>query len=88
MSSAVAVGALILAAVLGTFILWTINESFVRGTVSFVEKVRYVVGILFLALIAYHFLRSGNPLYIALAVLGFAFLTGYMLVERPWQNTI
>lgn len=80
--------ALILAAILGTIALWRLNEPGVRATVSFVEKIRMVLGILFLGLLAYHFLRSGNPILILVAVGGFAFLTGYALIERPWSRVI
>lgn len=88
MVTPLAVGALILTAVIGTFILYMVNEPAVRATVSFVDRIRYVVGILFLGLAAYHLIRSGNPVYVGIAVLGFAFLTGYALVERPWSDTI
>jgi hypothetical protein len=83
-----AIAALILAAVLGTFIIYQMNTPAVKATVSFVDRIRYVVGFLFLALGAWHLLRSGNVLYVLIAVLGFAFLTGYALVERPWKETI
>lgn len=83
-----AIAALILAVVLATYLIWTLNAPAVRTTVGVVEKLRLVIGILFLTLAAWHLLRSGNPLYVALAMLGFAFLTAYALVERPWQNTI
>lgn len=83
-----AIAALIIAAVLGTFLIWTLNAPAVRATVSFVDRIRYVVGFLFLGLGAWHLLRSGNVLYVLIAILGFAFLTGYALVERPWNETI
>lgn len=88
MASALAVLALIAAAVLGTLVLWRLNEPAVRATIGFVDKLRYVLGMVFLALGAYHFLKSGNPLLIAVAAAGFAFLTGWALVERPWAETI
>lgn len=80
--------ALIMAAVLGTLTMWRLNEPAVRTTVTLVDKARWIIGILFLGLAAWHFLRSGNPVLIAIAVLGFAFLTGFMLVERPWTEVI
>lgn len=88
MVSALAISALILAAVLGTFVLYALNAPAVEATVSMVDKIRYLVGILFLGLAAWHLLRSGNPVYVVLAMAGIAFLTGYALVERPWANTI
>lgn len=88
MASALAVIALILTAVLGTVVMWRLNEPAVRATIGFVDKIRYVIGILFLGLGAYHFLKSGNPLLILIAAAGFAFLTGWALVERPWDETI
>lgn len=88
MVTPLAFGALALAAILGTFIMWTLNEPAVRATVSFVDRIRYVVGIIFLGIAARHLLLSGNPLYIGLAMAAVAFLTGYALMERPWENTI
>lgn len=80
--------ALILAAVLGTVVLWRLNEPAVRTTVTLADKARWIIGIVFLALAAWHFLRSGNPILIAAALLAFAFLTGYLLMERPWAEVI
>lgn len=88
MVSALAITSLILAAVLGTFVLYSLNAPAVEATVSMVDRIRYLVGILFLGLAAWHLLRSGNPLQIGLALAGIAFLTGYALVERPWADTI
>lgn len=80
--------ALALAAILGTFVLYSLNAPAVETTVSFVDRIRYVVGILFLGIAAYHLFQSGNPVYIAIGIAGVAFLTGYALVERPWSETI
>lgn len=88
MPTPVAVASLILASIIGTLILWYINEPAVRGTVTFVDRIRGILGALFLGLIAYHLIRSGNIVDLALAGLGFAFLTGWFLVERPDKNTI
>lgn len=88
MVTALALVSITLAVVLATFLAWRVNQPAVRATVSFVDRIRYVVGFLFLALAAYHLIQSGDPLSIAAAMLGMAFLTGYALVERPWQGTI
>lgn len=88
MVTTIGIGALILAAVIGTALLWWINEPAVNRGVSFVERVRWSVGIVFLILLSYHLLRSGNLLYIMGAVLGFGFLTAYALVEKPWREVI
>lgn len=88
MVSPLGIGALILAAIIGTVLMWRVNEPLVRDTVTFVEKIRFVFGLVFLGLAAYHLIRSGNPLMVLLAVSGFVFLTGYALVERPWNEVI
>jgi len=80
--------AAILAAVVGTWVVYRMAPNSVERTISVAEKLRWAFGLAFLALAAYHLLRSGNPVYITAAVLGFAFLTGYALVERPWKSTI
>lgn len=82
------IAALILAAVLGTLLLWWLNEPAVRSTVTLVDKARYVIGTIFLSLALYHFLRSGDPLRIFAALVGIVFLTGFLLVERPWKEVI
>lgn len=86
--SVIGVTALILAAVIGTIAMWYLNEPLVRGTVSAAERARFAFGLLFLSLAAYHFIRSGNPLLVAIAVIGFMFLTGWLLVEKPWNEVI
>lgn len=88
MVTTIGAAALILAAVIGTFVMWRLNKPAVQGTVTVVEKLRLYIGIVFMGILAYHLLRSGNLLYIIIAALAFAFLTGYALVERPWENTI
>lgn len=88
MASLLAIGALMLAAVIGTFVLWSVNEPAVSATVGFFEKIRWVAGLIFLALAGYHLVRSENVLYVVIAVGVVAFLTGYLLVEQPWEDTI
>lgn len=86
--STVAIAALALAVVLGVFLLWRVNQPLVAATVRTADKARWALGLIFLPLAAYHLLRSGNILYIGLALAGFAFVTGYALVERPWESVI
>jgi len=88
MVTPLAFGALALTAILGTFVLYKLNEPAVTATVTFLDRVRWAVGLIFLGLAGYHLLQSGNPVYIFAALLVLAFLTGYMLVERPWKETI
>lgn len=88
MATPLAVGALIIAVIIATLLLWRTNEGAVRGAVSLGERLRLVFGLIFLALAAYHLIRSGNPLYIGAAVIGFGFLTAWLLVERPWDEVI
>lgn len=88
MVSVLGVGALILAAIIGTFILWRMNPEGVTRSVRLVDKVRWIAGLAFLGLAAWHMVRSGNPLLIAVSVGAVAFLTGYILVEQPWREVI
>lgn len=88
MVSLLGTAALIIASVIGTVILFRHNPEGVTRSVRVVDKARWIIGIAFLALAAYHLILSGDPGLIAIAVAGFAFLTGYALVERPWQNVI
>lgn len=80
--------AILASAVLLTLILYLMAPHGVTRTITLAEKLRGVGGILFLALMAWHLSTSGNPVYIALAALGAAFLTGHLIVERPWEETI
>lgn len=86
--TALAVVALILASVIGTYVIWTLNEPAVRATVTFADRIRYILGFFFLGLMAWHLVNSGNPVYVFAAVIGVMFITGYALMEKPWSDTI
>ena len=79
---------LVLAAVYVALALWVLNEPLVRSTVSWVEKARYAIGAVLVILGVIHFLRSGDWLQMTAALIGVAFITAWVMVERPWQNTI
>lgn len=86
--SPLGMAALLLATILATATLWRLNEPAVRTTVTLIDKARFVIGSIFLTLLLYHYLRSGDPIRIFGALLGLAFLTGYLLVEQPWKEVI
>lgn len=82
------IAALIATTALVVLWLFRVNESGVERTVRVVDKARWVIGLLFLGLAAYHLIRSGDPLMVLVAMGGFAFLIAYLLVEQPWKRVI
>lgn len=86
--SVLGIVSLVLVAILGTYLLWRINEPAVRKAYSTADKLRWVFGLVFLGLAAYHLVHSGQPKQIVAAMIAFSFLTAWALVERPWDDTI
>lgn len=86
--SSLGVAAAIGAAAIGGWLLYVFNRPAAVFAVNTVEKLRWFFGILFMGLVAYHLIQSGDPLFTFIAALGFMFLTLYALIERPWSNVI
>lgn len=79
---------LVLAAVYAALVLWILNEPLVTAMVGWTERARYAIGAVLVVLGVWHFLNSGNGLQVAAALAGVFLIAAFLLVERPWENTI
>lgn len=69
-----------------TYLIITRNPSKAERTYHKVDFLRQVVGAVFVVLAVWTFLQSGDPLLIAFAIAGLAFVTAYILVEKPHKE--
>lgn len=84
----VGVLALIVGVVALTYVIVASRREKVERTYERGENYRKLITAAAAVIVAWTFIRSGDPVLIAFAVLGFVFATVYVMIEQPQKQVV
>jgi len=73
--------------VVGLVYLWaTRNTNQAEAAYQKAELIRQISGAIFVTISVYTFFQSGDPVLITAGIIGLAFVTLYILIEKPHKE--